>query len=491
MATKLSAVFNDQTLTSSNVLASGYQLFTYAAGSTTKLTTYTDSTGATPQTNPIILNSLGYPTNGPIWLTSGLSYKFVLASPTDTDPPASPIKTIDNISGINDTSTTISQWVASALTPTYVSATSFTLAGDQTSEFHAGRRLQLTTSLSGSIYGTIITSVYGALTTVTVLMDSTAIDATLTVVNLSILRNDNAALPYCAFPNTGRNRFINGGMGIDQRNLGSAQTIIAAAALAYTVDRWYGYCTGANVTGQQVAGTAPNQYNYRFTGAASVTKIGFSQRIEAANSQDIAGRTASISIDLANSLLSTVTWTAWRANTNDTFGTLGAPTRTQIGTGTFAVTSTLTRYEAQLAVPSAATTGIEIEFSVGAQISGTWTIGRAQIEAGSFATPFDQRFRSTEQQLCEAYCQWVPYDYAGSYAGSVQIDWNVPFRTKMRATPSYSALTADPERTQAQVNVTTNAFTAASSIGGLAYIVSTGAGAFSTTGYRSLFAAEL
>ena len=52
-----------------------------------------------------------------------------------------------------------------------------------------------------------------------------------------------------------KNRIINGAMMIDQRNAGASQTFTAAAALAYSVDRWYGYCTGANVTGQQVAGS--------------------------------------------------------------------------------------------------------------------------------------------------------------------------------------------------------------------------------------------
>lgn len=200
-----------------------------------------------------------------------------------------------------------------------------------------------------------------------------------------------------------RNKIINGAMVIDQRNAGAAQTFTAGAALAYCVDRFYAYCTGANVTGQQVAGTAPNQFNYRFTGAASVTKIGFAQRIEAANSQDLAGTTATLSVDLANSLLTTVTWTAWRANTNDAFGTLAAPNRSPIGTGTFTVTGTLTRYSAQISVPAAATTGIEIELSVGAQTSGTWTIGRVQLEPGSVATPFEHRSYGAELALCQRY----------------------------------------------------------------------------------------
>lgn len=200
-----------------------------------------------------------------------------------------------------------------------------------------------------------------------------------------------------------RNRIINGGHAIDQRNAGATQTFTAAAALAYSVDRWYGYCTGANVTGARVQGATAGQFYYRFTGAASVTAIGFGQRIEQLNSADLAGTTATLSVDLANSLLTTVTWTAFYANTADTFGTLASPTRTQIATGTFTVTSTVTRYNTNISVPAAATTGIEIVFTVGAQTSGTWTIGNVQLEPGSMATPFERRSHGQELALCQRY----------------------------------------------------------------------------------------
>lgn len=200
-----------------------------------------------------------------------------------------------------------------------------------------------------------------------------------------------------------RNRLINGSMAVDQRNAGAAQTITAAAALAYTVDRWYAYCTGANVTGQRVTGAVANTYRYQFTGAASVTAIGFAQRIEALNSADLAGKTATLSVDLANSLLTTVTWTAYYANTTDTFGTLASPTRTQIATGTFTVNSTVTRYSTNISIPAAATTGIEIVLTVGAQTSGTWTIGNAQLEEGTVATPFERRSYGQELALAQRY----------------------------------------------------------------------------------------
>ena len=211
-----------------------------------------------------------------------------------------------------------------------------------------------------------------------------------------------------------RNRVINGNFYADQRNVGASQTITAAAALAYTVDRFYAYCTGANVTGQRVAGTAPNAYLYRFTGAASVTKIGFAQRIENLNCQDLAGSTATLSVDLSNSLLTTVTWTASYANTANTFGTLASPTVTSIATGTFTVNSTLTRYNVNISIPSAATTGIQIELSVGAQISGTWNIGNVQLELGSVATPFEQRPIGLELALCQRYLPAYSYNMSGT-----------------------------------------------------------------------------
>lgn len=74
--------------------ASGFKLFSYAAGTTTKQNTYTSSTGLTPNTNPIILDTLG---EADVWLTAGVAYKFVFAYPTDTDPPTNPIWTVDNI----------------------------------------------------------------------------------------------------------------------------------------------------------------------------------------------------------------------------------------------------------------------------------------------------------------------------------------------------------------------------------------------------------
>lgn len=77
--------------------AVGYKLFTYAAGTTTKLPTFTTFAGNSANTNPIVLDSQGIAT---IWLTGGVYYKFELCPPNDSDPPASPIYTTDSIAGL-------------------------------------------------------------------------------------------------------------------------------------------------------------------------------------------------------------------------------------------------------------------------------------------------------------------------------------------------------------------------------------------------------
>lgn len=79
---------------------SGGKIFTYAAGTTTPQATYTSSSGATPNTNPIILNAAGRVSgSGEIWLTDGVLYKFVLTDANDVL-----IATYDNLSAVNDLS---------------------------------------------------------------------------------------------------------------------------------------------------------------------------------------------------------------------------------------------------------------------------------------------------------------------------------------------------------------------------------------------------
>jgi hypothetical protein len=175
-------------------IASGL-LFTYEAGTTTKAATYTTSVGDVANANPIVLDASGRTPSG-LWLTDGQSYKFVLAPAGDTDPPASAIFTEDNIDGTNDFDAAgASQWIASGMSPTFVSSTQFTVTGDQTSTLDVGRRLELTVS-AGTVYGAISVSAFTTLTTITLIMDSgDALDSGLSAFNYSVLSGTNHSVP--------------------------------------------------------------------------------------------------------------------------------------------------------------------------------------------------------------------------------------------------------------------------------------------------------
>jgi hypothetical protein len=254
-----------------------------------------------------------------------------------------------------------------------------------------------------------------------------------------------------------RNRIINGDMRIDQRNSGSSQTITAAAAAAYTVDRFYATCTGANVTGQRVAGTVANQYNYQFTGAASVTGIAFGQRIEATNIYDLTNTTIAFSVDLANSLLTTVTWTAYYPTAVDNW-----TSRTQISTGTFTVSPTIGRYSAAIALGANVINGLSIELSVGAQTSGTWTIGRFQAEPGGISTPFERRPVSVEFASCQRYywANTAAINIQGYAPGAFNQYMYIGLPAQMRTSPTVSAFFSGGSNVSAStiVNIGANGF---------------------------------
>jgi len=69
----------------------GGLIYTYQAGTSTPLATYTDNGGTTANANPIVLDSAGR-VPYEIWMFTGYSYKFVIQSATATS-----IQTLDNL----------------------------------------------------------------------------------------------------------------------------------------------------------------------------------------------------------------------------------------------------------------------------------------------------------------------------------------------------------------------------------------------------------
>jgi hypothetical protein len=89
----------------SGVPLAGGLIYTYAAGTTTPVATYTSSNGVTPNSNPIVLDAAGR-VPYEVWITTGVSCKFVLTNSTNVQ-----IWTKDNIPGANDP-TTLNTFIA-------------------------------------------------------------------------------------------------------------------------------------------------------------------------------------------------------------------------------------------------------------------------------------------------------------------------------------------------------------------------------------------
>jgi hypothetical protein len=102
---------------------SGGKIYTYEAGTSTPLATYTSSTGNTAHTNPIVLDAAGRVPGGEIWVVTTTLYKFVLKTSTEVL-----IATYDNVGISFNATPTIANFTGNG------STVAFTLASLPTNE---------------------------------------------------------------------------------------------------------------------------------------------------------------------------------------------------------------------------------------------------------------------------------------------------------------------------------------------------------------------
>jgi hypothetical protein len=106
---------------SGNILSGG-KIYTYEAGTTTPLATYTSSSGNTTHTNPIILDAAGRVPGGEIWVALQL-YKFIVKTSADVT-----IATYDNVGSSFNAAAIIANFTGNG------STVAFTLASPPASE---------------------------------------------------------------------------------------------------------------------------------------------------------------------------------------------------------------------------------------------------------------------------------------------------------------------------------------------------------------------
>ena len=287
-------------------------------------------------------------------------------------------------------------------------------------------------TVSGSLAATTLS---GAVTGGAVTATSLAVSGATTTSSLTVNNNAISAVNSLEF----RNRILNGGMVIDQRNVGASISFPSGDG-AYCLDRWRLQRQGAGtMTVQRVTSTLAgfaNALRFTVTGASTPSASDyytFGQIIEGFNTADLAWGTASAqSVTLSFWINSSVT------------GTYSASLFNWGGTGvntypaTFTVNAANTWEYKTITIPGStagtwATTNagsiyLRIDLGSGSNYNGTanaWNtsggfrtsgsvnfisnasatlnITGVQFEVGSVATPFERRDYGRELIMCQRY----------------------------------------------------------------------------------------
>jgi hypothetical protein len=239
-------------------------------------------------------------------------------------------------------------------------------------------------------------------------------------------------------PFTMRNKIINGAMQIWQRGTSGF------GPGGYGADRWY--LDGVSATSQRstdVPSTAfqySNEWGYPGTLSCSIR-----QRIESVNCFDLAGQTITVSL-----------WAKSTSGTTSLSYSLDYPTATDnfssltniasfVQIGASSLSTSWTYYTFSVAIPAAATTGLQLSFNRNTGGSATTRITGVQLERGTVATPFEYRNYQQELMMCMRYYQQIngpgatdAYFGSGTQWSTTNFTGYLSFMTPMRSSPTFA-----------------------------------------------------
>lgn len=196
------------------------------------------------------------------------------------------------------------------------------------------------------------------------------------------------------------NYIINGSQRISQYNFANTHPITPVAN--HVIDRFYAVSYGANSTGAWINGDNTHKKVYSITGGAGVTSTLYGTRLTSEDTKELSGSTVCLGVDIASSSLAAVDWELYYGSANNTFGTVAVPNRTLIATGTFAVNGTMSRYSADINLPVAATTGLEVVFKTGA-LTGNVHYSHISLRKGAGNSEFVAMHKPLELIACQHF----------------------------------------------------------------------------------------
>ena len=274
-----------------------------------------------------------------------------------------------------------------------------------------------------------------------------------------------------------KNRIINGGMVIDQRNAGASVSSTGYVTDRFAFDRGV---SAATVTGQQSSTVPSSGFTKSLVltvGTGAATAAGdysiFRQAIEGYNVADFGLGTASAQ---------TFTLSFWvRSSLTGTFGVAfnnGAANRYYVGSYAISVANTWEQKTVTVAGDTSGTwlttngAGMQVYWDIGvgttySAAAGAWGTGSniygltggvkllantgatlyitgVQLEKGSTATSFDFRDYTSELAMCQRYYQTIGYGFAtlpvivAGYSGTTSSVGQIKHIVSMRAAPTFS-----------------------------------------------------